>query len=119
MPNIEVLQNTLQWMHGNKQLSKTFDCPIRKILELNDHSGMVVVLEPPSHGENNDAFIIDSTGEIRTRICIPREIDTCRDIYDVYYEGTALLFVVSTNRIYDTACLFDEHGDFIRSHLTK
>lgn len=124
MSNIEILQNTMHWVQENEQMSKTFDQPIQKVLELTDGSGMVVVLEPeldhPYRDPINDAFIIDATGEVRAKICIPQEIGIMKRIYDVYYAGTELLFVVDTkNSVYDIACHFNEHGEFIRRHFTK
>ncbi len=119
MLNVVISENSLYWTYENMRMSKLFEQPIRQSLELSDKTGMVVVLEAPHKWKQNKAFIIEVTGEIRKEIIIPQEVGYYCAIYDVYYEGDTLAFILTTNGFYDLACLFDEHGNFLRSHLTK
>ncbi|MCI9431287.1 MAG: hypothetical protein HFF70_02515 [Oscillospiraceae bacterium] len=126
MMDIVAAENVLQWGDGNGQQTYLFEYPIRRYLELSDSTGIVVVLESPQKWEKNHAVIIDTDGKIRKEIIIPSEIGTYNFsyeyyfIYDVYYEDSYLAFILTTCRgAYDIACLFNEKGEFIRSHLTK
>lgn len=126
MMDIVAAENVLQWDDGNGQQTYLFKYSIRRYLELSDSTGIVVVLESPQKWEKNRAVIIDTDGKIRKEIIIPSEIGTYDFsyeyyfIYDVYYEGSYLAFILTTCRgVYDIACLFNEEGEFIRFHLTK
>lgn len=111
--------NTLTWRCREGEAARTFAQPVRQALPLAG-GGLAVVLEPSDDRTRNEAYLLNSDGSLRRRIVFPPEAGEYRFIDQIFYEGEEVAFVLITRSgWYDTACVFDSGGRFLRSHPTK
>ena len=110
--------NNIRWeFNGESCLIETKEPPF-SVIELNDGSGLAIVLSKGEFGVEN-AYVVNSDGSERYKLKMPSTIRNGICFHEIYYIQNELTAIVATNQ-FDYACVINEGtGEIERYYETR
>lgn len=106
----------VSWMRDGKKVEKNY--PYAVCAEKLKGDSGVIIIEPSSKKDPDNAVIYNSDGSMRVRVVNPMKDEGAKCFADVYYVNDELTLIAAGGRVF-YACVIDENGNTLRIYETR